>query len=1628
MENKKTNKKVLSIAIALIMLISLISLLCICGIENEKQSNKNFKLANLALENQPVEGEDISSEAVENNHQAVMSTFSATDNYSSYTNQELPDNIDKNNIAQYVPVDKFNSGEIIVYNGRNYGFIIVCQVGTNYVLLFREVYLPHTDGDGYDINLEVVYENNFYVTALGLIETNNGQHLGLADIKFNNFIIDADVDNFVANKDYDVQKDDGPYYIQSRYSSNFSYFNQELANEIVSFSTTALISIFAPAAGPAVKVAIDNLLDYAGTIMEVSSMSNSLVEDTFWLTDATLDTAIDFPLEREGQLETYDRLIKNLEIEMGAGSSEYITQNEKSPNFAKATFRVRNENDKDYYIYNNISFSLCRFIGGASYDLGAYSIESLYKSAVPEYNGSTKMLENEGKFQIVKGDVFAPMTKSNIFNFKPDESGYYKFIMPEGFDLVIDGIKQSDNRVYVDSNGCVVGALKNDVISNSSVYGKLVKDDFYNGQLDFANIKILKDQSLNLNANTTINDIVYTVVSSRYYNNDLFIADAGDYAANVDIYIADKDLNILSSATKVDGKLYVNYPMKPNEKYAVICVNRSGQPLDVTVNRESGMTLDNYPYKQVTGLYYSKLCEYDQYYYIKNAEVYLDSFKLQPIKGDNYYLEKDKMYFFKSIDTFPIDLDFSNIDMHLNYQFGEILECDSFSNKIVEFTPHVTALYIFNDGNYDVLGEEITLRNVNQAVLYKNQTYRIVKKEKSGIFQINFNEKVLQYGENELNGQSDYEVYTFRVEEEFRYDIKINELNSFEIYDEYFNYIDLDHGFLLKQGKYYIVVNNAGLGTINISEYLQEVEIILYVEGELYNLDNETKYFYGKPYVLPVPEVERKRFNGWRGENGLVTNNQGISYGKLLADTIVLEADFTWKNIIMQVNWIEGEPSKWWTGDSVVDEQPDSVYMEGDVVDLLINLRYDFMQLEDSNYDGHYFEEILYDRISGNDEYDYYIFTPNWLPEKYLIAYSLFNDPTKEYMATKALALGEQITAGIGLDAIFTNRDNAELYRAGWVISGKNLAPQIYDNYVIGDLTPNSQSVPDHDSDNDGVNDCVIVTIKELCEYVKYSVEINDVCYELAEYDNNIEDYYYLIEDLEYYNYNKENYLGRYVYLKIASEVSDDGAMQYKFGSDNIIRRDYLKKYWVNTNDTTADINKYNVLIKMSLIAEYIKVNIKYANGVTDLPEQDLIRTYTGPNDKNLVPGYVKGYAFNYWIFNGNRIDVLNYQNLNIGFGVKDIAEVTLQYNATRTNLKPTSLTDYEIKDTAVAIDCSRFSLMVGIEFVIHSSAKEITFLNGNCNDTNIVVKTRSSKLNIYFSNIAINAPNGKSVINALGCNDLELYSYNSVTLRGGEASINTSAPAILCKNLFLTGNNIYIYGGNSMNLYYNGRAGIKCEGSLTVNAKNVNVFGGNGSYIPDEEEIKEESEDDKNADFGPNSSYWNNKPQAEPGKDGKDGDSGIDGSHGAVAVYVVNNIKIGNGASLYCKGGDGGYGTDGKDGEKGGDGVDGKFGKYAVEAGDGGNGGPGGNGGNGGQSIYCANINEFIVKKESIHPRFSFDNGLGGKAGKNGHGAPPGKTSKTIFGNPTTPGVCGEGPESDELPSDGESGLSKIY
>lgn len=115
----------------------------------------------------------------------IETVASGENDYSVYTDKVLPDKIDKDNLKNYVPIDKFNTNGTTVYNGRNYGFIIYSNSGTNHVLLFKEIYTPHEDGDGYETTLKVIYENSFF-RGIGnsLIYAKSPYHIALADIQF----------------------------------------------------------------------------------------------------------------------------------------------------------------------------------------------------------------------------------------------------------------------------------------------------------------------------------------------------------------------------------------------------------------------------------------------------------------------------------------------------------------------------------------------------------------------------------------------------------------------------------------------------------------------------------------------------------------------------------------------------------------------------------------------------------------------------------------------------------------------------------------------------------------------------------------------------------------------------------------------------------------------------------------------------------------------------------------------------------------------------------------------------------------------------------------------------------------------------------------------------------------------------------------------------------------------------------------------------------------------------------------------------------------------------------------------------------------------------------------------------
>ena len=141
---------------------------------------------------------------------------------------------------------------------------------------------------------------------------------------------------------------------------------------------------------------------------------------------------------------------------------------------------------------------------------------------------------------------------------------------------------------------------------------------------------------------------------------------------------------------------------------------------------------------------------------------------------------------------------------------------------------------------------------------------------------------------------------------------------------------------------------------------------------------------------------------------------------------------------------------------------------------------------------------------------------------------------------------------------------------------------------------------------------------------------------------------------------------------------------------------------------------------------------------------------------------------------------------------------------------------------------------MVGMKFTIYPTAKEVTFVDGNCRDTEIIIEPRNGKLVINLDNITIAALNGFSAIDASECPELELYSYGSVTLKGGEASLQEGGAGIKCRNLSLLGEDFQINGGDSFSYKYNGRAGIFGVGNsadrLIIGAYKVTVTGGDGA------------------------------------------------------------------------------------------------------------------------------------------------------------------------------------------------------
>ncbi|MCM1295571.1 MAG: hypothetical protein NC311_08510 [Muribaculaceae bacterium] len=1489
------------------------------------------------------------------------------EDFSSYTDQELPDKIDRNNIKQYVPIDKFNIDGTTVYNGRNYGFVIYSKTKTNHVLLFKEEYITHDDGEGYDVILRVVYENSFFRSGNTILNASSPYSISLSNIRINDTIFDSDMNNNITSSQYNCNKDSGAYFVQALPENKVSFYDKGTTASYAITVTTCVVSIgislFCPPAAPALAIAggtgavavsgIEAGLSVIGMIPLLNDVSKT---DNMWVDTTTVNQPIDFPLTRQAQIEQCGGLRKNLEIEVKDDSEEYIGKN---GDYTKASFRVMNDNNKDYYVLNRISFDIDRYNGAGHHKVDESSIESVYSVTGTDCDKYGQIINQDEHFDYESYYRIAPMAKSNLFNFVPNQQGNYWIMTPQGYYLAVDGVTQTDNMINVDENGREIGISSSYGVNiGDKLYSRLLVQDFYNGEIAFANISIQRDQTLNINEATQADSIACKVESSNTTHNDIYILNAGEYIDFIDLYITDSNLNVLAKAGKKDNSLYVNYPMKANEIYCVMCVNKSGAMLDLTVYRQSDMTAEIYPYSNIEGLYYSFTPKYNQFYNTTGVTLYDEDMNSYPSEGA--FLQANQTYYLHSLVEENMSINLSEQTAFAYVKFGETVLTENIFNEMFRFTAIVTAIYSFADGTYDVYKDNALIaENVSQCDLYKDSTYLIVKRQLGGNIRVYIDGEPLQYGDNDVI-PSYLSVYIFNLEEKTRLDITSTGYGTIDVYDEALNKIELDHGYLLEAGRYYIILSVPSKSTITIKEYLQEVNITFYVDGKVYNDKTGNKYYYGKKATLPVPVKDRYDFNGWRISNTdtLITDDNGMTSEELLVDEITLVAAWTLRSSVMEINFEDGT-SKWWTGSGIVSQNPGSLQIEGEMIDVLVNMKDNFIQLEEGKKQGYFLSTFDYVMISSEGNVDYYKFTPVWEIEKYYIEFILPYGGIS--FTSRAVCYGEKITKDLFPAEAFEFDKDKELYwLTGWRSSANSSIIKFTLNNQLIDLTPGYGSEYNHASKGYGNYDSTLIRLNAELEYVDYTVIINSKSYGVGRDGYNI-------GTLGSYGYTESNYYGHNVLL--TTPLQDK-----LFSFNGLVAINDLTSYWREGSRAVS--------VNLSLADQFIDVALSY-----NYSGSGNQTNYNG-NQGNIAlkSAYVRTYEFNYWTVDGNRIDVLNYANLGINQYYSVLGGVTLSKtltaNLSRESMKPTSLVNYTISAAATYVDLSRFSLMVGMTFTIASSAKEVTFVNGTCSDTSIIVDSRSSKLVINFDAVHIGAKNGENALDASACSNLELYSFSWVTLEGGEASIKSGGNAIVCKNLILLGNNFYIYGGKSLSFSYNGRAGIYCSDTdcrLTVSASMVDVSGGAGC-----------SSSEASRSARPNDDEF---AQADSqGKNGANGADGKDGTHGAVAIFYLGEVVVNSGCTLNCTGGAGGNGTNGSNGEKGGDGVNGALGKETVNPGNGGTGGKGGNGGNGGKPMICGSLNNNGVCNQV--------NGVAGKGGYNGYGAPAGKSSKTIWGN----------------------------
>lgn len=1507
---------------------------------------------------------------------------------SQYAYQDISssDVITENNIDEYVPTEWFNAENgSIGYVGRNYGFLLEVDGGRNRVLLFTIDYINNfVDDSSLTISISVVYQDAFSKTIFGIQDIAGVETLVLGVPKLSSAIIDAG-ENVNINEE-NVTMQNGVFFQEANYDGNVTLIESGNVEEAIqSTKIKTSITTAANALGKIAQMAqlVSSASVIGAPVSAALTVANIIGEMTYEeIPNLNNHGEVVLPGTHEGQIQTYGNLIKGIQITKTSESAEYLTVGDN----VQIRLRMGNPEDIRYYVMNQLDFTGYKYsLLSEPETVTTFSSTSVFNMSYDEVN-FTDLSWNDETLEKSSGFNIVPLVNGRAMQFIPKETGYYGLSKLANYEVGINGLEKSDNDMYylqagnpyeitIDTGGSLPGGLDSNEL--------FLYTDFINGEMDFVPLYVWRDQDVSFDDTELQSGLTYMPIENEVEGNNVYSI-ATSNTSDIEMYITDSEFNILAQGQMIGGKIVVNFPMLADEKYYLVCENKTSDALLMTLANEGDLTIGDTDYEGVP-MYYRVDARYTQQYHIYGdvSGVFTAAGELHSDTGYDVFMQQGKSYYVLSTgaDDNEEDLavDFED-DVPVLAGMGHNYVGAEGYNSVYEFVPKVTARYAFAGGKCDVYVDgTMTASAIDEVLLEQGKRYTIVKCDTASAFSLIPNVQTIIFDQQfNVTDALDHAVYAFQPGEQMRVDIDISNGTSYLVCDSAMNVLDFDHGYYLMAATYYIIVAEGGDYALRVKEYLQPIEIDLIVDGQPFADNSGAIYYYGKPFTLPVPaDKVGYEFDGWFDGETAYTNAGGQSVRAIYADSITLEAHWTAKGVVIRMDPDTLE-SAWWIGDEIVYNEPEAIQEEGLAALTLVNLIKAYSATAEGRSEGYYISEFVLTQVDDDGDNFYYVLEADFAPKKYSVTFVLNDDDT----ITRTMTYGDVPTSAWE-EEIFGGSNYIGSWDS-WVmpIGGVDQENEIVE-FEIG------QSIPDLFTINTPmIGDEVYfpVTLTRNMNYVQYQLAIDGTTKTYDVDDTGC----VLPQTIEELGLNEQNYYG---YNVLFATTQDDASFKYTMGAT--VSKSDLYRFWTD--------GAMSVRVELAIEKTLIDYRIVYSYGRNN----DNFNATKAPIILSDVSQ--RGWYFAGWTYDDQyitQIDLASIGENKVYSSANGISQIVKQVEADfRRTVYEASSVNNELTITSSVgvayVDCYGVLVNVLGEFTIAPSVNEVTFDGGGAvwRDSKIVVQARTTPLTINFSNISVMAKSSDVVLDARDCMDLTIYSYNNVTLTSGEGGQEGQFAAVFVGgDLTLDGENITIEGSNQTVCTYNennyavfgiigGLARHYNDNTMHVKAKNVYVYGGDGIDATQREDID-----------GVNGSAV--------GEKGGDGNDGVDGGDGAYGIMYNGTLIVDSGSYLYSEGGDGGNGTRGGHGGKGGPGKDGEwFGATAVNSGDGGNGGAGGNGGDGGWGILVAELIN--------NGKIDAIGGTAGKGGTKGNGGTFGEPGKTVFGNDAkgnngTPGTDG--------------------